>query len=211
MPSVIASILFFIYIFTISVISGPILKKFYNLFNGLEVYHKLPRDYPDESDKGEPFAAKCYYLIKYLLILQAIGTAFGLTYLTYITGDELITIESSLALGFFMTVLVLSVRQASFAQVGEPKNPNVMNDLKEKSHAFSFSFLLTIYFLSMIGFGVGLINGLIPLTLGLPESVDLVRGFVYGALFLLFPVLMGILNEASLYFLKVPEKLMEES
>jgi hypothetical protein len=189
-------IIFLIFLILVAVSSFPLIRQLYGLYNRMATYHKLPDDYPSSS-KGERLSHKISYVIRDIVIVQLIATSVALIYLPFFGGMELISIESAVGLGLIISTVHISFRHAAFNELGIGGiKESFLDGLRSQCYKFGFGFMLTLYFLSLIGIGVSIINGQILSDVSEINFIEnIYEGIFLVVFFLGVPVVFVVISE----------------
>lgn len=208
--------IFSVFLLIISFVSIIVMRGFYGLYDRLETYHKLPKQYEsgetageagegERTRYGEPFPIKLLNVFWYSFIGAFFSTAVLLVYLPVAASFGLgLSISSALGGVFIIVVMNFAIRVASFLRFKLPEDDSERESLRSDIHNFGFSFICSLYFLWVLGVGLALATGNVPTDLGIPEDINPNLGLMAIAAVILAPAIYAVLSETILYFVPPP-------
>lgn len=155
-------------------------RRLFEFYERLQTYHYL------DSTKtgGEKFSEKVYQVAKMNAGTSVLGLIITVLYIN-MSGSFLVNITLAATIPIILVIVIMNftIRIVSFSEKGYPKSFDKQKDLKEWAHNFGFSFMLSLLFLLLFGFGLYLTVGEISRTEALTSGGDVLLGaisiFVY--------------------------------
>jgi hypothetical protein len=169
-----------------------------------ELQEISPEPEPVDPEDGEIYFLKVLYVAEYYLLTVIVTAGFVLAYngqLSSETSGGLAYVFSSspeayLGLGLLVLLLNFSLRLSGFSTVKQKHFD--MDAMHDRIISFGFSFMLTIYFLFVIGVGLNVATGGFDLN-GFTPGGGLLKPMAYTVFLIIMILTLAIFGE---WFLK---------